>query len=142
MRQAMIGEFLQTNIWLVLATILSGVMLFWSFFGNRIRGVKQVDTVGALQLINHKSALLLDVRDEAEFQGGHVKGAKNIPLLKLKDRIGELERYRDKPIVAICASGNRSATATAVLGNRQFGQVYSLTGGMMAWRKAELPVEK
>jgi rhodanese-related sulfurtransferase len=120
----------------------SGMMLLWSFLGNRLRGVKEVDNAAALQLINHKNALILDVREESEFHAGHIRGAKLIPLIKLKERIGELERYREQPIVVVCRSGNRSSTASALLGNREFGQVYSLTGGMMAWQKADLPIEK
>lgn len=135
-------QFLQDNIWLVLTAAVSGAMLLWSFLGNRIRGVKEIDTAAALQLINHKNALVLDVREESEFKGGHILGAKHIPLLKLKDRIGELERYRDKPVVVVCRSGGRAATACAVLGKREFGQAYNLSGGMTAWQKAELPVEK
>ncbi len=124
---------------MVLIAVSSGMMLLWSFVGNRLRGVKEVDNPAALQLINHKNALVLDVREESEFQAGHIRGAKLIPLLKLKDRLGELERYREKPIVVVCRSGNRSATACALLGNREFGQVYNLSGGMMAWQKADLP---
>lgn len=135
-------QFIQNNIWLVVIAVSSGTMLLWSFLGNRLRGVKEVDNAGALQLINHKNALVLDVREEAEFSTGHIRGAKLITLLKLKDRVGELERYRDQPIVVVCRSGNRSATASALLGNREFRQVYSLAGGMMAWQKADLPLEK
>lgn len=135
-------QFIQSNIWLVLIAIGSGMMLLWSLLGNRLRGLKEVDNAAALQLINHKNALVLDVREESEFNAGHIRGAKLIPLLKLKERIGELERYRNQPIVVVCRSGNRSATATALLGNREFGLAYNLTGGMMAWQKADLPVEK
>jgi len=135
-------QFIQSNIWMVLIAVSSGMMLLWSFLGNRLRGVKEVDNAAAMQLINHKNALVLDVREESEFHSGHILGAKLIPLIKLKERIGELERFRDKPIVVVCRSGNRSATATALLGNREFGQVYNLTGGMMAWQKADLPVER
>ncbi|MGA8146420.1 MAG: rhodanese-like domain-containing protein [Gallionellaceae bacterium] len=135
-------EFLQDNIWMVLVAVSSGLMLLWSFFGNRLRGVKEVDIAAALQLINHKNALILDVREENEFKGGHILNARLIPLLNLKDRIGELERYREQPIVIVCRSGNRSATACALLGNRQFGHAYNLVGGMMAWQKAGMPVEK
>lgn len=135
-------QYIQSNIWLVLIAVSSGIMLLWSFLGNRLRGVKEVDNAAALQLINHKNALVLDVRDESEFKAGHIRGAKLIPLLKLKERIGELERYREQPIVVVCRSGNRSATASALLGNREFGHAYSLTGGMMAWQKSDLPVEK
>lgn len=135
-------QYLQSNIWMVVIAVSSGLMLLWSFVGNRVRGVKEVDNPAALQLINHKNALVLDVRDESEYSAGHIRGAKLIPLLKLKERIGELERNRDKPIVVVCRSGNRSATACAMLGNNQFAQVYSLAGGMMAWQKSDLPVEK
>jgi rhodanese-related sulfurtransferase len=117
-------------------------MLLWSLLGNRFRGVKEVNNAGALQLINHKNALILDVRDESEYGAGHIRGAKLIPMLKLKDRLGELERYRQQPIVVVCRSGSRSSTACALLGNREFAQTYSLTGGMMAWQKGDLPVEK
>jgi len=134
-------QFIQNNIWMFLVALSSGMMLLWSLFGNRLRGVKEVDNAAALQLINHKNALVLDVREESEFHAGHIRGAKLIPLIKLKDRIGELERFREQPIVVVCRSGNRSATASALLGNREFGQTYSLTGGMMAWQKADLPVE-
>ncbi len=135
-------QFLQNNIWMVLVAVGSGLMLLWSFLGNRLRGIKEIDIAAAMQLINHKNALILDVREEDEYGGGHILNAKLIPLLKLKDRIGELERYREKPVVVVCRSGNRSATACALLGNRQFGQAYNLTGGMMAWQKAGMPVEK
>lgn len=135
-------QYMQSNIWMVLIAASSGMMLLWSFLGNRLRGVKEVDNAGAMQLINHKNALVLDVREESEFHAGHIRDAKLIPLIKLKERIGELERHRERPIVVVCRSGSRSSTACALLGNREFGQVYNLTGGMMAWQKAELPVEK
>lgn len=135
-------QYLQNNIWMVLAAVISGAMLLWSFFGNRLRRVKEVNNAGALQLINHKNALILDVREPKEFEAGHILNAKPFPLLKLKERIGEIERYRDQPIVVVCRSGQRSATACALLGKRGFSQAYNLTGGMLAWQKAELPVEK
>lgn len=135
-------QFILNNIWLVVIAVGSGSMLLWSFVGNRLRGVNDVDNAGALQLINHKNALVLDVRDEPEYKAGHIIGAKWIPVLKLKDRIGELERHRDQDIVVVCHSGNRSATAVSILNNREFKRVYNLAGGMMGWQKAELPVER
>lgn len=135
-------QFIQNNIWLVLVAVSSGMLLLWSLFGNRLRKVKEVNNVAALQMINHKNALVLDVREADEFNGGHILNAKLIPLLKLKDRIGELERYREQPIVVVCRSGQRSATACALLGNRGFTQAYNLTGGVIAWQKADLPLEK
>ena len=135
-------QFLQTNIWTVLIAIMSGVMLFWSFFGNRLRGIKEVDHVATTQLINHKNALILDVREQSEYDAGHILNSKLIPLGKLLERIGELEKYRDRPIVAVCRTGQRSASACALLGKQGFAQAYNLNGGVMAWQKATLPLEK
>lgn len=135
-------QYLQNNIWTVLIAVMSGLMLFWSFFGNRIRGIKDVETVEALQLINHKNALVLDVREESEYKSGHILNAKWIPLGKLADRTGELERYRDQPVVVVCRSGNRSATACSLLGKKGFTQAVNLAGGVMAWEKSSLPLEK
>jgi len=71
-----------------------------------------------------------------------VLNAKLIPLGKLGERIGELEKYREKPVVVVCRSGARSANACALLGKQGFAEVYNLAGGMIAWQKASLPVKK
>ncbi len=135
-------HFLQNNIWTVLLALTSGAMLFWSFFGNRIRGIKEVDHIAATQLINHKDALILDVREQSEFDSGHILNSKHIPLGKLHDRLGELEKYRERPIVVVCRSGQRSSSACALLGKQGFAQVVNLGGGVIAWQKANLPLER
>ena len=135
-------QFISNNFFPIVIAILSGAMLFWSVFGNRIRGIKEVDSIAALQLINHKNAMVLDVREDGEYKAGHVLDAKQIPLGKLKERIGELEKYRNVPIVVVCRSGMRSATACVLLGKQGFAQVHNLTGGIMAWQKANLPLQK
>jgi rhodanese-related sulfurtransferase len=83
-------------------------------------------------------AVLLDVREPAEWQVGHVPGAVHVPLGQLEGRFGALPR--DQRIVVICRSGNRSGTATAVLVRSGFDAV-NLRGGMQAWASAGLPVE-
>lgn len=135
-------QYLQNNWTTVIVAVMSGLMLFWSFFGHRLRGIKDVDIVEALQLINHKNALVLDVREESEYKSGHILNAKWIPLGKLLDRAGELERYREQAIVVVCRSGNRSATACSLLGKKGFTQALNLAGGVMAWQKSNLPLEK
>lgn len=135
-------QFIRDNIGLVLVACLSGVMLLWPLFGNRLRGVKQAGIAEALQLINHKNALVLDIREENEFNAGHILNSRLIPLGKLSERIGELERYRERPIVVVCRSGQRTTAACALLGKQGFGQVYNLAGGVLAWQKAGLPLEK
>ncbi len=135
-------QFISNNIFPISIAILSGVMLFWSIFGNRIRGIKEVDSISALQLINHKNAMVLDVREEDEYKAGHVLNSTLIPLGKLKQRVGELEKFKDRAIVVVCRSGIRSATACVTLGKQGFTQAYNLSGGVNAWQKAKLPLEK
>ena len=135
-------QYLQNNLWMVMIAISSGLMLLWSLFGNRLRGVKEVDAAEALQLINHKNAIILDVREESEYKSGHLLNAKWIPLGKLVARIGELERYREQSIVVVCRSGQRSASACVALGKQGFAQAYNLSGGVMGWQKSNLPLEK
>ena len=134
--------FIEDNIWMIVVAVSSGLMLLWSLFGNRVRGIQEVGTVAALQLINHKNALVLDVREEKEFNTGHILNAKLIPLGKLSEQMTDLERYRDRPIVVVCRTGQRSASACALLGKNGFAQTYNLEGGVTAWQKASLPLEK
>jgi len=135
-------QFITSNVLPVTIAVISGIMLLWSFFGNRFRGIKEVNTSAALQLINHKDAIVLDVRERSEYDAGHVLNAKFIPLGKLKERMGELEKYRDHPIVVVCRSGNRSGTACFLLAKQGFAQAYNLAGGILAWQKSQLPLEK
>lgn len=135
-------QFITSNFFPILLALMSGAMFFWSVLGNRLRGVKDVDTNTALQLINHKNAFILDVREPDEYKAGHLLNSHLIPLSKLKERIGELNKYQDKPIVVVCRSGQRSGTACASLAKLGFTQAYSLAGGMVAWQKANLPVQK
>lgn len=92
----------------------------------------------AAALVEAGEALLLDVREQDEWQAGHAPGAVHIPLGELERRVAELPRERR--VVAVCRSGNRSALATASL--RAAGlDVDNLEGGMKAWQKAGLPLE-
>lgn len=81
-------------------------------------------------------AVIVDVREPDEWEAGHIPGALHIPLGELEARWPEL-RASDS-VIAVCRSGNRSATATQAL--RSVGiEASNLTGGMKAWARAELP---
>jgi len=87
------------------------------------------------------SVQILDVREPGEFTGplGHIKGAVLIPLGELAGRADELAG--DKPIVAVCRAGSRSAQATTILQQAGFKEVANLTGGMLRWRAEGHPIE-
>lgn len=82
---------------------------------------------------------ILDVREPHEFAAGHVPGATLIPLGQLSSRLSEIPK--DKTVVAVCRSGNRSGQATELLRQRGFN-AHNMRGGMNAWTQAGLPVEK
>lgn len=95
----------------------------------------------ATQLINHQNAVVLDVREDSEFYAGHVPHSVHVPLGQLAKH-AELEKYKNRPVIAICRSGMRSGRACSVLHKNGFEQVYNLAGGITAWERANMPMEK
>ena len=91
----------------------------------------------ALRLWQNKEAIIIDVRTPGEYRDGHIPGVVNIPLDELEKRIGEIPK--DKKVVLICRTGNRSAQGTRLLRSKGFNNVYNSTGGMSTWKG---PVEK
>lgn len=94
----------------------------------------------AIQLINHKDALVVDVRTDKEHLQGHVMNSLHIPLGVLENRITELQPYKSSSIVMVCRSGARSGQAASKLKKLGFEGVHNLGGGMLAWERANLPV--
>ncbi len=86
-----------------------------------------------------KHPLVLDVRQPDEYRLGHIAGSKLIPLNELHRRMKELPQGRE--IVCVCASGSRSASAAKALAKEGY-TVFDMQGGMLAWRRAKLPVQK
>ena len=132
-------QFLQDNWMLVALAVVSSAMLIWSFIGDKLSGVEQADTLKATRLYND-DALVLDVREDKEFAAGHIPKAKHIPLGQLAGRINELDKFKNKPVLVTCRSGQRSARACGMLKKAGFETVYNQAGGIIAWERANLPV--
>lgn len=135
-------DFILQNIWLVLLALLSGAMLVWPSLSGRFSGIRQVGPQEAVMLLNHEDALVLDVREDSEYRDGRIPKAKHIPLRQLKARVKDLDKYKDRPIVAVCRTGSRSSHACHLLRKEGFERVHNLAGGMVAWEQAGLPKEK
>jgi rhodanese-related sulfurtransferase len=86
--------------------------------------------------------VLLDVREINEYEAGRLPKAIHIPLSQLASRAGELAKLTARPIVAYCATGNRSRGAGAALARIGFKDIYNLDGGYRAWKDAGLPVDR
>ena len=74
-------------------------------FGNKSNSIQE---------FKDKGAVIIDVRSQGEFAGGHIKGAKNIPLNEIRNKIDDIKKL-NKPVIACCASGMRSSQATSIL---------------------------
>lgn len=136
------GEFLLNNIALVALFLASGALLIWPEISRFAGGANSVGTLEATRLMNQPGALVLDVREGAEFAAGHLPRARHIPLGELGKRVEEIAKFKDKPVIVTCRSGARSGSACRTLKNAGFTNVYNLKGGVPAWEQASLPVER
>lgn len=134
-------KFITENIFLIAIAFVSGAMLVWPLMRRGVGGAA-VGTLEATMLINQKDAIVLDVRESAEFAQSHILNSRNIPLGEVEARLKELERYREKPMIVACATGNRSGSAAAMLRKHGFTGAVNLAGGIAAWQQAGLPTVK
>lgn len=133
-------EFIQQNLMWVGLAVVSGGMLLWQTFGGS--GGNRISVNEATLLINRQDALVVDVRETAEWSAGHIPNARHIALGHLSKHLSEIDKHKDKPVIMVCASGNRSSAACGVLRKAGFQQVFNLQGGMHAWGDAGLPMTK
>jgi len=135
-------KFLVDNVLLIGLAIGSAVMLILPTLKRGASGVANVSPTEAVMLINRSNAVVIDVRDDAEYAAGHITDAKHIPLAQLQDRIKELHKFKDKPLLVHCQGGVRSAKACELLKKNEFTKVHNLEGGLNAWVQAKLPTVK
>ena len=138
----MLDQFLTDNWYLFMALAVVLGLLAQGTVAQLLYKIKSVGSAQAINLINRESAVVIDVCEPKEYQQGHLPNAINIPLSSLSSRISELEKYKGKPIVVACRAGNRSMKGAIALSRNGFESVYSLSGGLMAWQKGNLPIEK
>lgn len=131
------------NMLLFGTAVVTGGMLIWPLF-NRLTGgaAAQIGAFEAVQLINRRDAVVIDVRDKAEYAAGHVPNSRHVPLAELAGRLVEIEKFKARPIVVNCAPGVAAAKACGALKQAGFKEVFALRGGIAGWAEASLPVEK
>ena len=133
-------EFIQQNFGMIALCLVSGMFIVWPVVNKKLSNIREVDPLGAVQLMNHHDAVLIDVREDREMAEGRIPNARHIPLSQLANRLTELEKFKSRPIVVCCRSGGRSVTACVRLKKNGFGNVQSLSGGVQGWQQANLPI--
>lgn len=130
------------NMMLFGGAMATGVMLLWPLVMRPFRAGREVGVVDAVQLINRKDALVIDVRDTGEYEAGHIAGARHVPEKQLTERLKEFEKFKDRALIVVCRSGMRSGAAVQVLRGNGFNEAVNLSGGISAWQQAGMPLEK
>jgi rhodanese-related sulfurtransferase len=133
-------KFILDNWMLIAVALAAGTMLMMPVIQGAGQGSLTPDA--AVMLMNRAKAVVVDVCEPAEFAGGHVVGAKNIPVGDLDAKLAAAVKNKTLPLILVCQSGARSSRAVAIAKKLGFDNAQSLAGGMNAWRSANLPVEK
>jgi rhodanese-related sulfurtransferase len=124
---------------LVVLLMISLFVLIFSELRRKASGMVAVDPTAAVALINN-DGIVIDLRSNEAFAHGHIVNAKNIPYAEMDAHTEKIEKFKNKPIVAVCDAGVTSTKAVAALRNSGFVSAYGLKGGMNAWTQAGMPV--
>ncbi len=119
------------------------VLLLVLFIRNEAnRGGANVSAQQLVDMVNNSAAVVVDLRDKAEFDQGHIVDSLNIPFANLESRMDELSKYKDKPIVIACKMGQQAGSAGTMLRKAGYENVSRLRGGITEWRGQNMPVVK
>jgi rhodanese-related sulfurtransferase len=128
----------------ILLLALAGLTLAIVFneLASLLRGVKGVGPAALTALINRDNALVVDLRPQADFEKGHIAGARTVQMSQFDPENKQLAAARSLPVVLVCKAGQTSSGAAARLRKAGFERVYVLDGGIGAWQQADLPLAK
>jgi rhodanese-related sulfurtransferase len=138
--------FLQKSPWNMMlfgTAVVTGGMLIWPLFNRAFAGnIQQVGALEAVQLMNRRDAVVLDVRTKPEYSTGHIPGSRNIPYADLTERMREIEKLKSRPIIVCSESGARSSKVSGALKKIGLSDIFVLRGNLTGWAEASLPLEK
>lgn len=102
---------------------------------------EDVTAAEANKILETPGTFLLDVRTEGEYQASHLANATLVPVQELEQRLADLPADKERPVLVYCRSGNRSVSASKILGQQGYKKVMNLKGGIQEWTRQGLPVE-
>lgn len=131
----LLGNRKMRKILLLLSSLLGSSALF-------AESMPSVSPQQAAEMQVQQKAIIIDVRENDEWNTGHIAGAIHIPLGEIQTRIFELAKYQNQPVITQCRSGSRSAKAADILKLAGFTNVHNMDGGLNAWKKADLTIQQ
>lgn len=137
---AQLLQFIIKHWMLSSALVLILILLFWEESKNKVGGFK-LSLQDATNLINRERAVLIDLRDNAAFENGHIVNSMSFPQADIMNTVDKLKKYQDKPIILI-ETGQHANLIGNKLRKQGFTKVYCLAGGLQTWTTAGLPLIK
>ena len=131
-------NFIRDNIFLICVALYCIGALVWPY----IRKGAKITNSQATKIINKGKTAIIDIRDQKQYQAGHILNAVHVPLTSLQERIPKLEKFKGQPIIIVDESGKESDKAASILKKEGFSQINILRGGMTGWVGEGLPVTK
>ena len=137
-----VSEFAVNHPFLVTAFMALLALVIFNEMKIATQRFASLTPAGAVQLMNNEDVVVVDVREPSETAGGKLAKAIQIPFSSLQARVGELDKRKGKNLLIYCKTGARSGSACKELGKAGFDKVHSLSGGILAWQEAHLPISK
>ena len=109
----------------------------WMDAGKAMTTVPQMDVYSLRDRLSSNGLQVLDVREDDEYEDGHIEVAQNLSFKLIPTRLDTLGLNPEVPLAITCATGKRSSTAASMLLRQGFGELYNVTGGMAAWESAD-----
>ena len=134
-------DFIVENWYLFAALVVVLGLLIMDPIRQHAAGIRKVSPLQMPQVLRD-GGVVVDVSEAGEYKKGHISKAVNMTLKTMQEGLGKLEKQKKKTVVVVCPAGNKAPAAGRFLLKNGFEKVYVLGGGMMAWKKENLPVEK
>ncbi len=137
---AQLAEFIGNHLALSLAFVAVLFLFLSLVLGEKMQAFASINSNELTQLVNQKNAIVIDTRSADNYKQGHIVNAINIPLADITSGQVSLDRYKNKPVIAYCVSGITSRSACKYLLKSGVENVFNLSGGINAWKSANLPL--
>jgi rhodanese-related sulfurtransferase len=135
-------QFIVNNWYLFFALVVVLVLLVAPNAMQRIHGIESLAPSQCVLLVNRESGVFVDVSEPSEFKTGHITNAINVPAGMINQGMPQLDKHKNHPVIVAGRVPNRALKAAIALRKRGFSKAQLLAGGLAAWEKENLPLEK
>jgi rhodanese-related sulfurtransferase len=125
----------------MLTSALAVLLVLLAMHESR-KGAKSVTPQELSNLVNKKDGVLIDLRDKAEYNAGHIVDSIHISAAQFASHLSELGKYKNRPVVLICKFGQHAGSVSKQMKAAGFEEVYKLGGGIAEWQNSQLPLVK